>query len=274
MRNSSDCKIATLSKAAGWAVMFAVLGAVMVGCAPTNAGKENLDAAALAMERQQYDQAISRADLFLRQTPAGPGSAEALYLRGRALESRVAANPQEAAGDLQAARQSYIRALELSPSGPLEGYIRTSLGNVAYFQDDYATAAEQWATAYERLDRPDLKAWALYRIGVCQQRLGRFNEADRTFAAVQRQYPDTTQAQRAREHQGQSAFYVQLAAFTSAASADNAIAALRRQGVSPIRLVDSAGKQIIRAGPFASYAQARALKLRFADAYPDAWILP
>jgi TolA-binding protein len=244
------------------------------GCAPKANSPEQktaLQAGYGALESQQYDQAIARADAFLTATPQGPGSAEALYLKGRALEGKTAANEAEAKRNLQAARSAYLAALEQSPSRPLDAYIRTSLANVAYFQDDYPTAISQWSAALDHLDREDVKAWALYRIGLCQQRLGKFADADRTFAQVQN-YPGVP-AQRAREHQGARGFFVQLATFASAAQADQAIAHLSKQGIAATKATDPAGHHVVRvAAP--TYRQAEQLKSRFAGQYPDALIVP
>ncbi|HYO09733.1 MAG TPA: tetratricopeptide repeat protein [Tepidisphaeraceae bacterium] len=231
-----------------------------------------------ALDAQQYNDAIAKADQFLAGVPHGPESAEALYLRGRGLEGKNAAGvtPDEAKANLQAAREAYIRALEQSPREPLNAYVRTSLGNVAYFQDDYATAVSQLTSAYDALgtDAPDLKAWALYRVGLSQQRLGRFPQADKTFQAVQENFPNSLPAQRAREHQGARAFFVQLATFASAATADQAVLNLRRQGVAAARETDPQGHAVLRAGPIASYGQAQFLKQRFAEQYPDAVVVP
>jgi hypothetical protein len=148
------------------------------------------------------------------------------------------------------------------------------LVNVAYFQEDYAGALSQFTTALPQIANADSRAWTIYRIGLCQQRLGRFNEADGSFAAVQKQHPGTLPAQRAKEHAGARSFYVQLVTFKSAASADKATAALRREGVEPVRVASAEGFQQIRVGPVPSYAQAQSLKTRFADRYPDAIIIP
>jgi outer membrane protein assembly factor BamD (BamD/ComL family) len=236
-----------------------------------------LDAGYAALENQQYNEALDKADEFLAKTPHGAGSPEALYLKGRALEGKNAVgvvSVDEARANLQEARAAYIEALEQSPHEPLQSYLRASLGNVAYFQDDYPAAIAQLKAAYDKLDRDDLKAWALYRIGLSQQRLGQFSAADQTFAAVQQLHPSSTPAQRAREHRGARAFYVQLATFASAASADGAAADLRRLGVPANRVSDSQGRALLRAGPVASYSQAQYLRTRFLDKYPDAFIIP
>jgi tetratricopeptide (TPR) repeat protein len=197
-----------------------------------------------------------------------------LYLRGRALTDRVSANEAESKANLQAARVAYVQALQLDPRQPLDAYIRTSLANVAYFQDDYQTAMQQWTAAYERLENKDLKAWVLYKIGRSLQRLGRFDQADRTFATVQQQYPGSSPAQLSREVQGQRQFFVQLATFNSASSAERAAGTLRRQGVTPILNANASSQHVLRIGPYATFEQARSMRGRFAAEYPDALISP
>ena len=233
-----------------------------------------LNAGYAALDSKDYNEAIAKADEFLTGTPHGAGSAEALYLKGRSLEEKTAGDQAEAKANLQSARSAYIQALEQMPKQPLESYIRASLANVAYFQDDYPTAISQWTAAYDKLDKDDLKAWALYRIGLSQQRLGQFAQADQTFANVQQLHPSTIPAQRAREHQGARAFFVQLATFASPASATRAAAELQRQGVTASTAADSAGHSVLRVGPISSYSQAAYYKARFAEQYPDAVVLP
>ena len=284
MRNGN--KSSSASRAA---VTLLLLAVVAGGCAPKGASAERdmtqraarsrqiiLEEGYQALERQQYNDAIAKADEVLASTKPGEGSAEALYLKGRALEAKNAAGvtADEARENLQSARQAYIAALGENPAAPLAAYVRASLGNVAYFQDDYPTAIAQLQAAYDDLDRPDLQAWALYRIGLSQQRQGKFEEADQTFARVQQRYGGTIPAQRAREHQGARAFYVQLATFAQPASADRAAADLKRQGVPAARVPGPEGRAFLRIGPIASYSAAQFMKSRFADKYPDAVIIP
>src|SRR5439155_9880575 len=95
--------------------------------APTPAASQvSLDAGYQALESQQYNEAIAKADEFLSGTPRGPGSAEALYLKGRGLEGKNAVGVvsiDEAKANLQEARAAYIEALEQNPKQPLESYI-------------------------------------------------------------------------------------------------------------------------------------------------------
>lgn len=253
------------------AILFCLVAS---GCVENQPPKKVLNEGYTALEQQQYDEAIGKADEFLSQSPAGPGSAEALYLRGRGYEQKLARSPQDAQVNLQNARTSYIQALEQKPSPKLESYIRTSLANVAYFQDDYNTALQQWSAAYGDRQDAEVQAWTLYRMGICRQRMNQFAEADQVFAAVQERYPNTIPAQRAKEHSGARSFQVQLATFASPTGADQAMAQLKREGVGATRVIDSKGRSVIRVGPVSTYQQAKSLQARFAGRYPDAMILP
>jgi TolA-binding protein len=259
---------------------------IAVGCAPKNrkpalrtppAQQAVLDAGFAALESKQYNEAIAKADEFLSGTPHGPGSPEALYLKGRALEGQNTSGEltaEQIMQNLQNARTTYLQALDQRPRQPLESYIRTSLANVAYFQDDYPTAISQWNAAYATLDRDDLKAWAMYRVGVSQQRLGQFAQADQTFANVQAAHPNTVPAQRAKEHQGARAFYVQLATFANPQGAQTAVAELRKKAITASLASNAEGNTLLRVGPLPSYGQAQYIKTQLASQYPDAIVLP
>ena len=238
-----------------------------------------LNDAFAAFNRKQLDQAMAGADRLLASNPQGRGAAEAQYLRGRVFEERArdAGDRSEyaaAKSALQSARDAYNAGLALSPAPELEGRIRTQIANVAYHQDDYATAIAQGTAAYQKVTEPDAKAWVLYRVGLSQQRFGNFTEADRTFAAVQQEFPNTEQARRAAAHRGARGFHVQVGTFSSPTNADGALTDLRAQGVIGLSLPNTNGQLVVRVGPVQTYDQAKALKARVAGKYPDAVIIP
>jgi tetratricopeptide (TPR) repeat protein len=206
--------------------------------------------------------------------PRNAKEAQELYLQGKAIQDKEYASAQEARTQWQSARELYTRALELNPPKGLTAYIRSSLANVAYFLDDYPLALEQWSAAYPNLPDPDQKVWALYRIALCEQRLGHFDRADQTFAQVQKEFPGTIPAARAREKQGVHQFELQLAAVETGSNAEAAAAALKRDGIKPTLTLDPQGRHLLRVGPFATFNEVRAMKQRLADKYPDALILP
>lgn len=219
--------------------------------------------------------ALGAAEKQYRETPTGPLAAEALYLRGRAYEVYPARNATEGAAYLAAARTAYQQALANRPSPGLRAYIQASLGNVAFFQEDFTTSFTSFRSAYGDLDTEDSRAWALYRMGVCLQRLGQFTDADRIFTDVQSRYPNTLQARRAGENKGFTAFYVRLGAYSSPIYAESASTGLRRQGFRGLSVYqDPRGLYLLRLGPYATYAQARAAQRQLARTHPDALIMP
>src|SRR3984957_16836853 len=131
------------------AIFFLAIG--VSGCNiddPPPADNPQLTSGFRALDDQQSELAIERADQFLRANPSGPGSAEALYLKGRGFEQKTAADPAELKRDLLEARMAYADALNQHPSPKTEGYIRASLSNVAFYQDDFPTSLSEASKAY------------------------------------------------------------------------------------------------------------------------------
>jgi len=162
------------------------------------------------------------------------------------------------------ARDVYRQALSQQPSPQLEARLHAGIANTSYWLDDYSTAIAEWNTAYPNLEDPAVKSFVLYRVGICQQRLGQFAQADQTFGTVQQQYPSTDAAKRARERLGAKGFTLQLATYANAASADAEIAKLQKQGMSPSRGKNAQGNTVVSIGPMANYAQAMDMKNRMA----------
>jgi outer membrane protein assembly factor BamD (BamD/ComL family) len=130
--------------------MVALIGIVvaLAGCADQQKQQQqqsqgDLKSGYQSLDQKQYDQAMAQADAYLHATPSGAGTAEALYLKGRALAARVedgkSTNPD---ADWQAARVAYVNALQQKPAKDLEANIRAGIANVAYFQDDFGTAQQ------------------------------------------------------------------------------------------------------------------------------------
>jgi tetratricopeptide (TPR) repeat protein len=231
-----------------------------------------LDTGFSALAVRNYPTALAASDAYLQATPGGPQRAEALYLRGRALEERPSTNQAAAAADRQAARASYIAALKSDPTPALEPYIHCSLGNVAFFQDDYSTAFQQLVLAEPSLTPPSLRATARLRIGQSQQRLGSFAAADTTFSGLIRDFPGTPQADRARTLSGQRGFSVRVGVYSDQRRAQTLAADLNRRGF-PARLTPDSrvpGRSILAVGPYATWQQASGVRQAVSPAFPDA----
>jgi tetratricopeptide (TPR) repeat protein len=245
----------------------------LAGCASSGKSPPLLKEGETALQQRDYAQAMTLADHVLASQTDGETAARALYLKGRALEDRPKETAAQSEADLRQAWTCYAAALPSMPSPQLEGYIRTSLGNVAYWLNDFALAGQQWERAYGLLDSDDFKAWVLYRRGLCLQRQSQWADADGIFAQVQRAFPDTEPARRAATKTGARAFYVQVGAFERVASADALVTNLRARGLSASK--SPAGQlQRVVIGPFAKYPDAMATKDRLGAEFADAVITP
>src|SRR5438128_766109 len=228
-----------------------------------------------ALDLKDYQRAILAADDYLAKHPTGNGAAEAAYLRGRAFEQRTKGSDAEAQANLREARASYEKVLTLLPSKQLEAYKGASLGNVCYWQNDFGAAEINWTSAYEKLEPGDLKAWVLYRTGLSQQRLGKWEAADDTFAQVEKEFPQSEPAARAAQHRGARAYYVQVAAFSSPQPAEKLVATLRTQGYPVGRYEKKEkGLQLVMAGPLKRYDEAVVMRNRLGEQFRDAVIVP
>ncbi len=251
-------------------LMFSGLMALAGGCQSSGA---HLHQGFLALDEQRYDDAQAAADQYLRDHPAGGDLAGAYYLKGQAIERRPKSSETEANTSLQFAEQHYLKALQFPADRSLQGYIQTAMGNCCYWQSDYAAALRYWRQALDLLEDSGYRMLVLYRTGVCRQRLGQWTEADAIFASVQQQAAGTEVAQRAREHQGARAFYVQVAAFRDAASAEKLIATLRAGGVACGRYEKADSKlQLVMAGPAQTYNEAMTVRNRLLPQYKDAFV--
>jgi hypothetical protein len=263
-----------------WLTGLTILWTALIsGCAADQQTQQNLDAGfnSLTTARQddELSDALGKADAQLAKEPTGKPAPKALYLRGRALEQRVKQSPAQASSDFAAARQAYVDALQQTPGLPLDNFIRASLANVCYWQDDYVTAQQQWTTVAGRFEDEATNAFVLYRIGLCQQRLGNFIAADQTFSKVQEQFAQAVEVgTRAKNHMGFKFFIVQLATFANAQTADATVQQLMRDGVNPKRVTDPRGAHVVTIGPASTYAQAQQLKSRYVARFPDAVIVP
>jgi tetratricopeptide (TPR) repeat protein len=283
MREASNAwmgKSITLRSVTGAAALAALTLATVTlatGCAHAPTARDNLATAyqELNSGNPNYVQVADTADAYLKEQPTGSAAADALYLRGRALVEKGQRDPSTPQKDFADAYNYYAQALAQKPRPSLAGQIHAEMGTVLYFQDRFSAAINELSSGLEQLERDPDKAYALYRIGLCYQRLGHWDEADKQFIAVQQRFPGTDAAARAHEHQGARAFYVQVGTYAGAAQADATTAALKKQGLPAQRFQDNARNvQYVRVGPLNSYEAAVATKQRIWGKYRDAIVFP
>src|SRR5687768_9493004 len=99
----------------GTALAVAMLAVVLGAGCQNKQGEQELRGGFGALEQKDYDKALASAEKYLKDNPGGPGSAEAIYLKGRSLASRTYANEAAANAGMAEARQAFTSALELQP---------------------------------------------------------------------------------------------------------------------------------------------------------------
>jgi len=251
----------------GW--MLGLGGAALAaGCSGAAQQQDNIDDAKVALGGQRYETVIEDANKVLDEGP----NADAYYLRARAEEERPKPDPEIEASDLSKAREDYQAALEQAPPAGLKSAIELGLGNVAFDQEDWGEALGAFSAALPTLDRPEWRGPALFRMGVCQQRLGQFDAADQTFEAVITQFAGTEWADRATSLEGMHVFYVQLGAFAKPQDAQHVLSTASGVGV-PLQLMQDQDLTLVRGGPYTTYNAAKLAKAQLAGVNPDAVIV-
>jgi tetratricopeptide (TPR) repeat protein len=245
---------------------------LLAACTGDPQSRQQLNLGKQALDSGQPDQAIRAADTVISSGDA-PALAEAYYIRGYAIETRPKSDNAAAARDLALARDSYTRGLASNPRPVIAARLHVQLGNVCYYQEDYSAAVPELTAAYDLLDPSQSKDLVLYHIGICEQRLGRFEDADRTFLRVQQEYPGCPYAGPAHAHYGIRGFYVQLGAYSQMPDIDSAARAVAAAGSAPLKSSEK-GLTIIRTADVPSYGQAQQLRARLAAKYPDARVMP
>jgi tetratricopeptide (TPR) repeat protein len=246
--------------------MLAMVG----GCnSAQQTASDDVDSGEVALGGGRFDTAVSDADAAIKAHP----TAEAYYLRGRAEEDRPKPDNDITIADLDRASADYQAALNFNPGQPLESRCRAGIANVAFSRGNYDLALFQWNSAVNGLDEPQWKARALYGIGVCLQRLGRFDDADKTFDRLRSEFPDQEITARGMERRGIRGFYVQIGAFAKLPDAQAAQKTAQDNGLK-CRQVSDQGLIAVRGGPYDTYADALRGKALVAGQFPDAIIGP
>jgi tetratricopeptide (TPR) repeat protein len=248
---------------------------VVSGCASDQQAHDQLEAGNKAISAHDYDSAIRDADMVL-STGSSDYAGAADYLRGLAIVNRMDAqkpDPATAQRELEIARGAFVAGLSQHCSNELAARLHGQLGFVEYFEDEYAPALRDLTAALPQLSQPEWKQYVLYRMGVCQQRLGRFDDADQTFLKVQSDYAGTQIAQRAKARRGVRGFYVQIGVFSQQTDIEKAARTIGEAGSVPLKTEDK-GLTVLRTADVPSFEQAAQLKSRLAFAYPDALVMP
>lgn len=199
----------------------------------------------------QYSAAISRLSDFLSQAKDKPEAARAAYVRGLAY-ARLDRRP-EAVGDLRRAC--------LATDNEILWRAGLALSTI-YFEDgNWAAAARSATAASEKMPTRPPRDAALFRVGQCYERLGRWDEARAAFANTARLFPNTDFGDSAerRLQLNVRGFSVQCGVYSDEGNASSLRTRLKSGGVDAIVKRESRGGRtyhIVYAGTFTNFDNA------------------
>jgi len=250
----------------------ALLACGLLACGCTRLGpgeRESLQQASREYSLGRVDAAMARLDPLIRDFSRAEEIAEAHYIRGLCHARQ---------GREDAARADFQKALN-SRRRDVVGLARASLGTMAFQRGDYAAAAEHFEKGLPDVPDAPPKDQLLFSAGLAMQRAGRWKDAPAQFAAVLHRFPDRPIAERARRMAGWTHpyFAIQLAAYGTADSAEQAVRAYRSRGLSAVQENHPRGGRamwIVMTGRYATYADAVAALPAVRRIQPDALIIP
>ncbi len=244
---------------------------ILTGCGGlTDRQRMTLRAGEQAFESKQYDVARQHLTQFLAEVKDQPEVGRALYVRGMA--SALSGQRAEAYSDLQQATRAQSEpALRWQP--------HLMLG-ILYFEDENWTAAAQALTeAAARAPETPPKDAIWYRLGLCYERLSRWDEALTPYRRVVHGFatgPYAANAER-RLRLRASCFAVQCGVFTRADNAQQLAGRLAGQGFKPYVQQEHRGQDVFHVvleGRYPSYAQAIQALARVKGRVPEAVLWP
>ena len=245
--------------------------ASLAGCGGvTDRQRVTLRAGEQAFENKQYDVARQHLTQFLAEVKDQPDVGRALYVRGMA--SALGGQRSEAYADLQRATRV--------PSDPAIRWQPYLMLGVLYFEDENWTAAAQALTeAAARAPETPPKDAIWYRLGLCYERLGRWDEALTPYRRIAHGFasgPYAANAER-RLRLRASNFAVQCGVFTRADNAQQLARRLAGQGLKVYVQQEYRGAEVFHVvleGRYVSYAQAIQALARVKGHIPEAVLWP
>jgi tol-pal system protein YbgF len=102
------------------------------------------------------------------------------------------------------ALKGYREFLARYPSAELADHAQYGVGECFFAQAAFDSAAVEYARVGARWPKGDRVPPALYRLGLCQQRLGHEDEARKTFEELVRRFPSSGEAGLVRDRLGAS----------------------------------------------------------------------
>ncbi len=204
-------------------------------------------------ERKDYVRAIDPLNRFLSEVNEGPEFAQALYIRG--MSNAQAGRRPQAYSDLR-------RCATTPTETDITWRAYIVLGTLHFEDEQWSQAAQSLQAAARRMPADPPKDFVLFRIGLCQERIGQWGATSRFYAEITRTFtsgPYVKAAQR-RLQLNANHFAVQCGAFRERVNAENLQTDLNRKGLDAYIREETRGRTamyIVLAGRYADYDDAR-----------------
>lgn len=247
-----------------------LLSLLCLGCQSGGGGSQSIATARQAYDRGDFATSMRLLSDYLETADHSANTEEAMYLRG--LSAAKSGKRQQAYADLR-------RCAEATRSSEVRWRASMVLG-VMYFEDNqWSDAGRAYFTAISAMpERPPMD-FALWRLGQCYERTGRWSSATAPYTRLTQKFPASELASRAKRRleQRPTHFSVRCGAFANVQNAQRMAADLRQKGfATAVQTETTDGKpvHIVLVGKFDTYeaAMQQVVAVRFAA--PEATIWP
>jgi tetratricopeptide (TPR) repeat protein len=223
-----------------------------------------------AFRDKQYERAASQLSLFLTEVKDRPEAARALYVRGMA---------RALSGQRASAYADLRKAAAESADPQITRQAQAVLG-ILYFEDEsWDLSAKALATATQRMPSAPPKDALLFRIGLCQERAGRWAAALAAYRQIVGELPRGMYAEAAERRLQLQAdhFAVQCGVFLQAENANQLASRLQREGLRTyVRQEQRKGTScyVVLEGRYNSYQEGTRALARVRGYVPEAVLWP
>ena len=199
-----------------------------------------------------------------------PDVGEAYYVRGLA---------RLKAGQAKAAANDFQAALRVADRSELKALLHAQLGNLAFEDGQYESAARHYRRAAPNLPDRSPTDRVLLRYGVSLQRAGRFRQAKLVLADLLTRFSSGPAAAEARRKLTWIGHYysIQCGVYSNQANAQATARKLRAQGLQASAWREThngSTRFVVRAGRYTRRADAERALPNVRQTIPDAFVVP
>ncbi len=227
---------------------------MLAGCQdPAVKIKNDLQQAETSYKKRDFPAATQTLNGLIKAYPERPETADAYYLR--ALCSAATSNKPAAAADA-------VTCVRLAKSGDLRTRAHATAASVLFESNRTSEAIPHFEQAVKSMPEQSPKDLLRFHYGECLMREGRWKEAKAQFAAVYKQFPQSSSAQKAKALSDwpYESYAIQCGAFRDKKIADETSSKLSRAGLScRVEQRPRSGEMLymVYAGKYSRYDEAR-----------------